>query len=808
MLKSSNGNSIPLKSQNLHVDVCDRTASFVFEQHFVNEEEKNPIEAFYTFPNPAEASVYSFEATLDDGSVVVADCKEKVQAKKEYNEAIKNGDTAYYMDRSDGNVFSVAIGNLAPLTGVLIKIKLVCELDNEQNVRFLRLNIPLTIADKYTPRYQYTSRNYVDSVAHPKKTTEKPYVLNVFGTVRMSNKLVGLDSKTHKVKISKMTETSCQFEMRDIEDLTKDVVVTIERNASSSSAFTQELRTAPKNSALKHCTVVNLVPDFSSLPPVNVNDCHYCILLDKSGSMQDDNKMENCKKAAERFVALIPINASFDVYAFDNHFSKFESKEENSMKRKTEASSWISTIRADGGTELIPVLREIYSNLNKRKNAVLIVLTDGDVSNTHDVLKLVKANPNVSVFSIGIGSGASIDLVKGLAVQGNGHHEMINSGSDDIGSIVSSQLKKAKDTLRKHQNDYRVEIDTMGGRSINIPGITAPLYENVDNTMFVFSEFAPAVVRFVTMNANGEESVQTIVPVTIEGETMLHRIAGVKYINELQTAERSEAPKARSTSGSRMSHMQIDSDDDDEDSAKASDSEIKRQIIEVSTDLNVLSNHTAFIGVEKRKDKVTGDMVLKEIPLQTRPRPRNEGMVLECAMVSACSMPMSGGARLVPQSMALSASYDEEECDDDMFDSLQSQPARFMKQSAQVKSSGVSSFFGGVAKGLFGSSNSYSLKESAQVTQGRRQPQPVTHKIEYTVNVPLDGVFIGTDLFSCASNGSLLDLLASLIDGFNTPLKVGDKIQLAGASLASTYGVYEIISLGSVDEPWVLQRLQ
>ena len=55
--------NVPLKSVNCYVDIKERVAELVYDQHFVNEE-STPIEASYAFPVPAEAAVFSFEAKL------------------------------------------------------------------------------------------------------------------------------------------------------------------------------------------------------------------------------------------------------------------------------------------------------------------------------------------------------------------------------------------------------------------------------------------------------------------------------------------------------------------------------------------------------------------------------------------------------------------------------------------------------------------------------------------------------------------------------------------------------------------------
>lgn len=776
MLRSINDSIVPLKSQHLHIDVCDRNASCVLTQNYVNEEE-NPIEAFFTFPTPAEAAVYSFEAKTDNG-IIVAQIKEKQQAKKEYNDAIKTGNTAYYMDRSDCNMFSVAVGNLAALTGVQITIKFATELHAEKDGKELRLNIPLTIVTRYTPLYQYTSKKFVSSVANPSRTNEKPYNMSVSGTIFMNGGLASVNSKTHKIKLSKMREYSANFEVDDLENLDKDMVLTFEREHLTTSAVAQELKSLLKNPYLRYCTCVRLVPDFSILPPININDCHYCILLDKSGSMEGKS-IEILKTAAQNFVAFIPNDATFDVYTFDNTFKKFECKDEDKEamgpKRKQAASLWISNINADGGTELLPVLKHIYSNLNKRKNSVLIVITDGEITNTHDVLKLVKSNPNTSVFSIGIGSCVSQDLIKGLATNGNGYAEFIGEGDKDLVQKVRDQLKKSQDTLRKHQNDYALFVDTTGGSYRMVPNELPPLYEQVDNTLYIFSEFLPIRIRYVTQGHNlpcmpiSASNEQVFTPFLInDQETVLHRIAGIKLLNELQTQEEYDCTTDTS-SGSLIDHMQVDTDTDNDNARKH-----RQEMISVSTDLNILSNYTAFIGVDHKIDKVTGKMEMREVPLQIAAKERNEMKSMCNGTTNFCSF-NGGGCNYMGQGkMYFSENIDEI----DTFESFDVDSFREVSCNTPPNISKVTS-----------------MQDMSDT--------PTTTVL--FVTTALNGLLLGGGLLTSKTNESLVELLKKLLNLQFIDLKVGDVISLNAEIISSTNGLYKIVNLGSVNDPWVLQ---
>lgn len=67
----------------------------------------------------------------------------------------------------------------------------------------------------------------------------------------------------------------------------------------------------------------------------------------------------------------------------------------------------------------------------------IFLLTDGDVSNTNKVIKLVGENTKYSrVHTIGIGSGCSAALIKGCAEKGKGKAVFITDGSEVASPII------------------------------------------------------------------------------------------------------------------------------------------------------------------------------------------------------------------------------------------------------------------------------------------------------------------------------------------------------------------------------------
>ena len=97
-----------------------------------------------------------------------------------------------------------------------------------------------------------------------------------------------------------------------------------------------------------------------------------------------------------------------------------------------------------GGTEVYRPLEAIFKETSiSGHHKQIFLLTDGDVSNDHSVIKLVKDHcMKARVFSLGLGSSASQHLVKGVARAGNGT-SIFASLNEDLRPKVMTLLKNA-----------------------------------------------------------------------------------------------------------------------------------------------------------------------------------------------------------------------------------------------------------------------------------------------------------------------------------------------------------------------------
>ena len=796
-LHSNNNQHIPLKDVNIDINVINNIAEFTIYQLYENNE--TPAEIFYKFPTPAGASVYHFQATIDD-KIVKTVIKEKEEAKKEYNGAITQGHNTFMLNYNEGDVFSCCIGNVDKNKKINIEIKYSVELKTEITSSQLRLVIPLTIMPRYVPSMPNISNN-------PNTTliTDNPYKQSINASIFMSDGIESLDCNSDTLMFTDKTDHTVKFKLNDINKLDHDVNIIIKRKPQRSVAIT-ELWKDVSNPQYKFATMLNIVPDFDKVASTSPENIHYTLIIDRSGSMQG-NDLENAKDGAMMFINQLPDNASFDIYHFGSDFRVFKPISEFGVK--DQAVNWISKIYSYGGTELLPVMTNAYSQIEKQnKPGVIIVLTDGGISNVESVIKLVRSNPNVNVFSIGIGNSVSKQLVMSLAEEGHGKAEFVDSNNDQLQEKVISLLLKSQQSVRKCQKDNKINVITDGPYKL-IPDVIPILYENDVNTFYVFSA---APVKAIEYSTTITKSVPVVEIFNDNSGYPIHRLAGIRLINHIQYGK----------SGSQIEEVKTNV--------------IKELIAPISISLGILSQFTSFIGVEYKKDgdKLIEQTVLKTVPLR---QVNKYEYIDECVMMSAksCRMNISSsfkpvdiiidevirdnGTTLCSSSNLLSSGIN--------MDGVVPCPSNIsMTRPTTVNtlctsnlgtttipcSSNISIITPSNVNTLCTSNvgtttipcSSHVPQPSSYVTNFfNSRIEPLSHSNEVIVKSALK---LTIDKFNFEYKHLGSDMLTSIVnEELKLPVNVGDLIEITDNAIK---GIYKVLCLGSNNSKWVLKRFE
>ena len=188
---------------------------------------------------------------------------------------------------------------------------------------------------------------------------------------------------------------------------------------------------------------------------------NFIFILDRSGSM-DGNRISLAITSLIYFLKSLPENSKFNIISFGSDYSVLN--EENKIINNENIQNSISSIEkfdADmGGTEISNVLDAIKNKyLEKEYKNRIFILTDGCVFDEDKCFKLIEEMINlkeydISFSTLGIGSGCSETLVKGMAKIGLGECELIKNEEDMMDKVISV----LEDSISYHFNEMKVYL--------------------------------------------------------------------------------------------------------------------------------------------------------------------------------------------------------------------------------------------------------------------------------------------------------------------------------------------------------------
>ena len=145
------------------------------------------------------------------------------------------------------------------------------------------------------------------------------------------------------------------------------------------------------------------------------------LVIDKSGSMSEGvagiSKVDMAKEAAIRSLDSLRVNKDeIGVMAFDGAYSWVVKKQLITDTKAIQKD--IGTIRADGGTTILPALQEAYNSLKTSDAKIkhIILLTDGMAERTgyDDLLKNMNSD-NITVSTVAVGQDSDKELLANIA---------------------------------------------------------------------------------------------------------------------------------------------------------------------------------------------------------------------------------------------------------------------------------------------------------------------------------------------------------------------------------------------------------
>jgi Ca-activated chloride channel homolog len=576
---------VPLTGVSVETEISSFCARISVTQRYVNRE-STPVEAVYVFPLDEGAAVCGFEAIVDD-TVVVGEVREREEAFRMYDDAMERGDGAFLLDEERPDVFQASVGNLPPGKEALLKLTYVTELSVADGG--LRFTVPTTVSPRYAPAEDHVGVGRPDSqTLNPPRDWHVPYGLNLTVRLAMPGAISQIESPSHPVSV---TIAGCAatvtVSQRDAA-LDRDFVL----NVQAAGLDTPQAWIERNPDDNTHAIAIAFSPSLGTdQVPAEV-----IFVVDRSGSM-GGSSIEEVRNALQLCLRSMIAGCRFNIVGFGSRYEAlFPASREYDDRSLKAASEHVAGMQADlEGTEILPALKFVFeqkagSELTKQ----VVVLTDGQVSNTDAVLALAKQHaPHVRVFTFGIGAGASHHLVRGLARAAGGSAEFIYPG-ESIGRKVVRQFGRL---LSPALTDVRLSWGNL--RATQAPTVLPPVFGAGRLVVYgLDASLTPSpIVRLTATGPAGPLQFDVAVDAAraVDGRTVA-TLAARARIRELE-----ESPEWIQTRGSRQHERKATG--------------INREIIDLSIRYGLISRETSFVAIERRETPVMGDVQLRRIPI-------------------------------------------------------------------------------------------------------------------------------------------------------------------------------------------------
>jgi len=540
--------SLPMRSMVISGSIVDAIAEVTLLQEFETTSTglSDTATAVYQLPLYEQAAVTQFEARIGT-RVITGQVFEKEDARQQFQDAVDAGQSAFLGEQVTADVFSITVGNLPPSQIVRITVVYLTTLETTfvGTAPGVRFRLPTGIAPRYTP---------ASGTSLPGGENFLYEGLMIEINARMSLPLTQVTSSTHDISAAgdlTAGRATVQVTTTDpnISVLDRDLVVTFELEESDEPQIYVEQSDTYNTMAL----MLSIVPD---LPTIEMGSFpqEYIFVVDRSGSMSD--KVGQVRLALSAVLEILPLGTMFNFVGYGTSYNPLFSSSQLIDTHLTEGLSYASNLQADmGGTEVLPALQFVLTSLppNSDYQRRIFLFTDGQVSNTQEVINYVSANlGEARIYTLGIGAHASTELVNGVARAGLGSAEFVDGTSAQAVQLaIQSQLNVAllpaltdiqldwgliSDPGDSQQSPYVFPLLATGKRfimyfvtSVRTPPLSISLSASISGT---HQRVEYTVVQSSMVFLNDDSNLGGTDPIT--SSSLIHKMAGRSLIRDLE----------------------------------------------------------------------------------------------------------------------------------------------------------------------------------------------------------------------------------------------------------------------------------
>ena len=545
---------IQIKSHAVETVVEGQSATTTVTQVFYNPNNWQ-LEGTYMFPLPEEAAINDFQMTME-GKMVKGELLDADKARTIYRETVRKMIDPGLLEYAGRGLFQASVFPILPQQDLTIKFTYTELLPYDSGlVKF---------------RYPLRTRSFCDMPVGS---------VSVKVTLKGDQNLRTIYSPTHSAEIIRKGETEAVIgvELKDAQpDTDFEFFYGYAEDAVSANVLSYREGDAAGYFLALLTPKVKLAND--EILPKDV-----IVVLDTSGSMDADGKIDQARKALTFMVNKLNEKDRFALVTFSTEARKLhETLTTASAEAKADAIAKIEKLEATGGTNLEQAIRYAYelakSGTEEGKGTrpcYVILLSDGvpTMGETTDVKALAKIArdnraENVRVFPFGVGNDVNTWLLDTLAEENKGQREYVKPKEDmevkvsnfanKIASPVLANVKLTIDGAELHDLHPQVPGDVFAGTQLSVLG----RFDKPGKHQLVLSG-----------DVNGEKR-------------------AFEYTIELTPKDASKAYLPRMWAVRRVGFLM------DQMNMKGFTQEVKDEIVRLGTQFGIVTPYTSFLVIE------------------------------------------------------------------------------------------------------------------------------------------------------------------------------------------------------------------
>ncbi|KFN48285.1 marine proteobacterial sortase target protein [Arenimonas metalli] len=398
-------------------------------------------EGRYLLPLPENGAVGALTLRVGD-RLIVGEIREKAEAEAIYQAAAASGQRASLVSQNRPNLFQTRVANIGPGEEVEIEVRYW------QPVAFrdgaFSLHLPLTL----TPRYEGTreAAGLLDPASRPAalpvadeaivRSGALPPTVALSVEIEPGLPLKSVTSPSHAITVSAEGSTYRATLANLVDASDRDFLLRWEpvpSRAPRSAVFTDTLDG-------ESFAMLMLVPPTLPVAPL---PRELILVIDNSGSMSGAS-MEQAIEAADRALSRLRPGDRFNVVRFDDSFELlFPDAVAAEPGNVARARSFVRSLQAEGGTEMLPALRAALAGRAPAGYLRQVVLaTDAAIGNEDELLRLIEAERGESrLFPVGIGSAPNGHFLRKAAEAGRGTQTLVRN-VEEVTEVMDGLLAK------------------------------------------------------------------------------------------------------------------------------------------------------------------------------------------------------------------------------------------------------------------------------------------------------------------------------------------------------------------------------